>query len=257
MRAAFVDVTVVPMDEERLLEHQTVLIQDGRISAMGPASDVDVPDEAKRIEGSGRFLMPGLADMHVHYNEPSYAALFVANGVTTVRNMWGVPFHVVAREQIRRGEGFGPTIYTCGPIMDGSPPIWPGSTVIETHEEAWRSVAEQKQQGYDFLKVYSNLSREAFDAIVGAAREHSMRVVGHVSDGVGLRHALESGQASIEHLQGYLPALVPERATTHSFDVRGSHDSRCRARRRVEDPDCHRVDVSGRRLELRHAARGP
>ncbi|MEX1253613.1 MAG: amidohydrolase family protein [Dehalococcoidia bacterium] len=208
-RAAFVDVTVVPMDRERLLAHQTVLIQDGRISAMGAAAEVSVADEAERIDGRGRYLMPGLVDMHVHYNEPSYAALFVANGVTTVRNMWGFPLHLQARGQIGRGEGFGPAIYTCGPIMDGSPPIWPGSTVIETAEEAERSVAEQREQGYDFLKVYSNLTLDAYDAIAAAARKHGMRVVGHVSDRVGLRHALESGQASIEHLQGYLPALVP------------------------------------------------
>jgi imidazolonepropionase-like amidohydrolase len=156
--------------------------------------------------------MPGLVDMHVHYNEPSFAALFLAHGVTTVRNMWGFPIHVDAREQIKCGEGFGPWIYTCGPIMDGNPPIWAGSTVIETAEEAERSVAEQMEQGYDFLKVYGNLSRDAYDAIIAAAREHGMRVVGHVPGQVGLRHALEAGQASIEHLNGYLQAIARDGA---------------------------------------------
>ncbi|MEX2159092.1 MAG: amidohydrolase family protein [Dehalococcoidia bacterium] len=209
---AFVDVTVVPMDSERLLEGQTVVVADGRIAAIGPVAAVAVPDGAAPIDGRGRFLMPGLADMHVHYNEPSFAALLLAHGVTTVRNMWGFPIHVEAREQIKRGEGFGPWIYTCGPIMDGNPPVWPASTVIETAEEAERSVAEQLEQGYDFLKVYGNLSRDAYDAIIAAGRKHGIRVVGHVPAHVGLQYALGAGQASIEHLNGYLQAIVRDGA---------------------------------------------
>jgi cytosine/adenosine deaminase-related metal-dependent hydrolase len=200
------------MDAERVLEHQTVLVRDCRIEAVRPVADVVVPDDAERIDGRGRYLMPGLADMHVHYNEPGFGALFLANGVTTVRNMWGWPAHVKARTRVEQGELLAPTMYTCGPIMDGRPPFWPGSAIIETTEDAERSVAEQKQQGYDFLKVYGFLTLEAYDGIVAAARRHDMRVVGHVADQVGLRHALVSGQASIEHLHGYLDALIPDDA---------------------------------------------
>jgi len=118
-----------------------------------------------------------------------------------------------AREAIRAGADIrGPAIYTCGPLMDGSPPLWPGSAVIETAEAAERSVAAQKEQGYDFLKVYTMLSPEVYDAIVAAAREYDIRVVGHVPTRIGLQHVLDSGQASIEHLNGYLPALVADGA---------------------------------------------
>jgi hypothetical protein len=211
-RYAFVDVTVVPMDTERLLPGRTVLVRDGKIDAIGPTADVAVPLDAERIDGRGRYLMPGLCDMHVHYNESSFATLFVANGVTTVRNMWGVPFHVQARDAINAGaEVVGPAIYTCGPLMDGNPPLWPGSEVIETAEAAELSVAAQEQQGYDFLKVYNMLSREAYDGIIRAGRQHGMRVVGHVPNDVGLEHVLASGQASIEHLNGYLAYLSDDR----------------------------------------------
>ena len=212
------------MDEERLLEHQTVLVQEGRIAECGAAADVLIPIDATRIDGRGRYLMPGLVDMHVHYNtspptmDPSFGVLFLANGVTTVRNMAGSAEYLAARDLIEGREGFGPTIYTAGPIMDGRPPVWPGSIVIETKEEAERSVAEQKERGYDFLKVYSNLTLEAYDAIIVAAKRHGLPVVGHVPDRVGLQHVLESGQASVEHLTDYLPALVSgEAAGTTSF----------------------------------------
>lgn len=160
---------------------------------------------------AARYLMPGLADMHVHYNEPSFAVLFLANGVTTVRNMSGHPFHLEARAAIER-DGLGRSLYTAGPIMDGSPPSWEGSVVIETAEQADQSVVEQKDAGYDILKVYSNLTLPAYDAIIAAARKHEMRVAGHVPGAVGIRHALASGLACLEHLYGYLPALVGDDA---------------------------------------------
>jgi imidazolonepropionase-like amidohydrolase len=219
-KTAFVDVTVVPMDDERLLDHHTVLVDGDRIVSIAPAGAGELAEDIERIDGRGRFLMPGLVDMHVHYNEPGFAALFVAHGVTTVRNMWGLPVHLQARDVIARGGGFGPAIYTCGPIMDGDPPQWPGSAVIRTAKEAACSVAEQKQQGYDFLKVYNSLSLEAYDAIISAGRQHGMPVVGHVPAQVGLAHALASQQASIEHLHGYLPALLAADAPeAHPADI--------------------------------------
>ena len=220
---AFVDVTVVPMDEERLVESQTVLVKGGRIVSVGPMTSTNVPDDAERIDGRGRYLLPGLADMHVHYAEPSYAALFLANGVTTVRNMAGTPLHLAARDRIARGEESGPTMWTCGPIMDGPRPAWPGSVVIETREDAERAVAEQREQGYDFLKVYSNLSREAYNAIIAAADEHDMPVAGHVPTQVGVQHVLDSGQASIEHVQGYLLALTDDEPAGLTYFERMMH----------------------------------
>jgi len=124
---AFVDVTVVPMDAERLLDHRTVLVRDGRIAGIGPAESTKVPDGAVRIDAAGRFLMPGLAEMHGHLPNPnqgeamaaSFMTLFVANGVTTVRGMFGFPDHPALRERIARGEVFGPRLFAASPALTG------------------------------------------------------------------------------------------------------------------------------------------
>ncbi len=203
---AFVDVDVVPMDREIVLRDQTVIVRDDRIVEIGPAKDVKVPDGAFRIAGreggKTRTLMPGLADMHVHAWAPGDLVLFVANGVTTIRNMFGSPMHVEWRTNIAAGESFGPAIYTAGPIIDGDPPVWPGSTVLVDPAKAESVVVEQQKAGYDFLKVYARLSLPCYDALVESARKHGMRVMGHVPSAVGLAHVLASKQDSVEHLDG-------------------------------------------------------
>ena len=203
---AFVGVDVLPMDRDELLRDQTVVVREGKIAALGPSKDVAVPEDALRIDGRGRVLMPGLADMHVHSWDDDDLLLFVANGVTTVRNMFGSPMHVRWRKEIADGELLGPTIVTAGPIIDGDPPVWPGSTVLVDPADAEKVVLEQKEAGYDFLKVYEKLSRETYDAVVAAAKKHGMRVMGHVPRSVDLAHAIESGQKSIEHLDGWAEA---------------------------------------------------
>jgi len=201
---AFVGVDVLPMDRDELLRDQTVIVRDGRIVALGAAKDVAVPEDAQRVDGHGKTLMPGLADMHVHSWEEADLVLFLANGVTTVRNMFGSPMHVRWRDQVAKGELLGPTIVTAGPIIDGDPPVWPGSTVLVDPAGAEQVVIDQKEAGYDFLKVYEKLSLETYDAIVAAAREHGMRVMGHVPRAVDLAHVIESGQKSVEHLDGWV-----------------------------------------------------
>lgn len=207
MPVAFVDVTIVPMDEDRLVPHQTVLVRDGRIVVVDPVDAVHLPADAVTVAGNGRYLMPGLADMHVHLHDESMLPLFLVNGITTVRNMWGRPDHLKLRARIDRGAVLGPSIVTAGPICDGAPPVWPGSAVITSAADALRSVAEQRQAGYDFVKVYNNLSRAAYFGLVEAAGQHHIPVAGHVPQAVGLRAVLEAGQSSIEHLQGYCSPL--------------------------------------------------
>jgi imidazolonepropionase-like amidohydrolase len=203
----FVDVNVVPMDSNRVIPHQNVVVRGDRIEAVGNPSSVAVPPGATTIDGRGLWLMPGLIDMHVHLNAPDDGTLYVANGVTTIRNMWGFPETLEWRKDYGSGKRLGPTVFTTGAILDGKPPIWPGSTVIETADDAEREIAAEKAAGYDFVKVYTRLSRPAYLAILDAARRHGMRVVGHVPDSVGVRAVLEArGQESIEHLTGYLTA---------------------------------------------------
>jgi imidazolonepropionase-like amidohydrolase len=216
---AFVDVTVVPMDGERLLGHHTVVVQQGVVVALGPTAEVALPEDALVVDGRGRFLMPGLADMHVHVEEVDELLLFVANGVTTVRNMWGnrgakrllgLPDQLDLRDRIDRGELLGPTIYTAGPILEGRPAANPFMTVVTTPARAEREVARQAARGYDFIKVYDNLTPEVFQAIVEAARRHGMPVAGHVPLRVGLDAAVAGGLRTIEHLSGHLDADAAE-----------------------------------------------
>ena len=199
---AFVHVSVVPMDHEGVLGDSTVLVVDGRIRVVGPASGVAIPRDATVIDGRGKYLMPGLADMHAHTWEEEDFPLLLANGVTTIRNMFGGRTHLRWKERLATGELASPSIYTAGPIIDGNPPIWPGA-IVENAAQARRTVSDQHAAGYDFVKVYARLSREAYDAVIQEGRAQHMPVAGHVPDSVGLRAALLSGIRSIEHLSGY------------------------------------------------------
>jgi imidazolonepropionase-like amidohydrolase len=209
---AFVGVNVVPLDSDRVVERQTVLVEDGHIGAFGPADEVEVPENATRIDGSGKYLMPGLAEMHGHLPNPNTPAavtenvlfLYVANGVTTVRGMQGNPSQIALRERIDRGELAGPRLVLGSPSMSGES--------VKTVEDALRLVREYKDAGFDLLKVHENLSAEVYDAIAATAKEVGIPFAGHVTDQVGLFHALEAGQATIDHLDNYVEALVPEGA---------------------------------------------
>ena len=240
---AFVDVNVVTMESPRVLADQTVVIRGDRIAAMGPATSTPLPPGATRIDGRGKWLMPGLIDMHVHLNDPDDGSLYVANGVTTIRNMWGFPETLAWRKEYATGQRLGPAVYTTGPILDGRPPIWQGSTVIETAAAADREVAAEKAAGYDFVKVYSRLSPAAYRGILAAARRHGMRVVGHVPDAVGVLGVLDSkGQESIEHLTGYLGA-----AQSQGSRAAGMTDWNAKRRELVSHIDAAKIPRLARR----------
>ena len=215
---AFVGVTVVPMDREGVLEDRTVIVTDGRIARIGPAGQVDIADGAIRIDGAGLFLMPGLSEMHAHIpgsNAPqtyleNTLFLYVANGITTIRGMLGEPAHLELRERVEAGEVLAPRIYTSGPSLNGNS--------VGSPERAREMVREQAEAGYDFLKLHPGLSRAMFDAIDATADEVDMPFAGHVSLDVGLERTLEAGQATIDHLDGYVEALAgPPHAATSQF----------------------------------------
>jgi cytosine/adenosine deaminase-related metal-dependent hydrolase len=205
---AFVDVHVVPMDSERVIERQTVLVRDGRIAAMGPAGETAIPDDALVVDGAGRYLMPGLAEMHAHIPSPQQGEeviertlfLFLANGVTTLRGMLGHPHHLELRERSASGEILAPRIYTSSPSLNGNS--------APDAETARRLVAEHHAAGYDFLKIHPGLSREVYDAMAEAASGVGIQWAGHVPAGVGLDRALEVGQITIDHLDAYVDALA-------------------------------------------------
>jgi imidazolonepropionase-like amidohydrolase len=204
---------VVPMSQDGELAHHTVVIRGDRIVAVAPSGALPVPAGVTAIDGTGKWVMPGLADMHVHVFGDDQLAMLVAAGVTTVRNMYGSEQHLAWRTRTARGELLGPTIVTAGPLIDGDPPIWPGSTVLVNPADADKVVTDQKAAGYDFLKPYSRLSRPAYEALAAAGKRHGMLLEGHVPDAVGLDGVLAAGQRTIEHLDGYLIAQVPDGVT--------------------------------------------
>jgi imidazolonepropionase-like amidohydrolase len=199
-------VSVLTMADAQVLPDQTVVVRDGRIAALGPAAAASVPEDARHIDGHGKFLMPGLADMHVHVWDENDLFLFVANGVTTVRNMFGAELHLGWRKRIEAGELVGPRIYTAGPIIDGKPAVWPGSVELTDPEQAAGVVRSQKEAGYDFLKPYAMLTRECYEALAVAGEEQGMLLMGHVPEALGLEDVLDAHQHTIEHLGGYAEA---------------------------------------------------
>jgi imidazolonepropionase-like amidohydrolase len=209
---AITNVTVVPMDRERRVPNQTVIVRGGRIETVGPAGRVRVPAGATRIEGRGRFLMPGLAEMHAHVPPNPEATqwtqdvlfLYAANGITFARSMLGAPHHLELRAKAARGEIVSPRIYTSGPSLNGNS--------VASPEAGARMVREQKAAGYDFLKIHPGLDRARYDAIAAAAREVGITWGGHVPEAVGLDRALAVGQATVDHLDGYVPLLLRDGA---------------------------------------------
>jgi imidazolonepropionase-like amidohydrolase len=202
--AAFTHVNVVPMDSERVVEDETVLTRGGRISAVGPSSEVAVPAEALRVDGRGRYLMPGLMDLHVHLFSADDLLPYVASGVTTVLNMGGSPRHLKWREEVRTGALLGPTVYTASPIIDGIPPLNETFLTAETPEAGRAIVADQKRAGYDAIKVYGTLRPDVFRAILQAAAENRIPAIGHINRQVGALEVLKSSQVLAAHLEDLL-----------------------------------------------------
>jgi imidazolonepropionase-like amidohydrolase len=229
------------MDRERLLEDQTVLVRGDRIVRIGDRGSVRTRSADRIVQGRGRYLMPGLVDMHVHAWTPAELVQYVAYGVTSVRNMWGSTLQLAWRDRILSGTMLGPTIFTTGPVMDGDPPVWTGAKVVRSAPEARRAVQDQKRKGYDAIKVYDRLSPDAYAAILSAAAEEGLPVVGHVPDAVGLDQVLRLGQDSIEHLSGYLTAISGQDPPARP---RGDPSSR---RRAMEHLDLGKIPGLARR----------
>ena len=158
-------VSVIPMDSQRVLADMTVLVGGGRVLAVQPSGEAEFPDGATRVDGRGRFLIPGLSDMHVHFQKEQALGRFLATGVTGVRVLWGGPTTLDFRDRIAPGELTGPDIYTAGTIIEGLPPPElaavidaAGRVIVRDSADGARAVREQHAAGYDFIKVYNNVS---------------------------------------------------------------------------------------------------
>lgn len=210
------NVNVIPMDKEQVLTNQVVIVKDGRISLIGDARMVKYGAGALVIDGTGKYLMPGLAEMHAHVPpiddiEPmkEVVMLFALKGVTTIRGMLGHPRHLELRSKLLSGEIIGPRLYTSGPSINGQ--------TANTEAAAIKMVRDQKAAGYDFLKLHPGLTVPNFNAIVQTAKEVNIPFAGHVSFQVGVWRAIDAGYASIDHMDGFVESLVPgfEKMTEH------------------------------------------
>jgi len=198
---AFINVNLVPMTHERVVENQTVLVKGTRIIAIGLSIEIDIPEDAIIIDGAGAYVMPGLADMHMHTRDDwmsnawpvSPTNLYLANGVTTIRcfgpGQRSPKYILQWRDEIKKGKRIGPTIYACGPILFG--PV----------EDPQRIVREQKAQGFDFIKLYSFLSKEEFHEAISEAKRLGMYTAGHIPFAVGLDGVLSEGLDEIAHIE--------------------------------------------------------
>jgi imidazolonepropionase-like amidohydrolase len=209
---AITNVTVLPMDGERTLADQTVIVQGGRIRAVGPAATTTVPAGATRIDGRGKYLMPGLAEMHAHVPPGSptdeqladIMFLYIANGITTIRGMLGAPYQIALKEKLASGAMLGPRFFPAAPSLNGNSAPTPEAGVA--HVRAARAV------GYDLMKIHPGVSRATWDAATAELRATGMTFGGHVPADVGVVHAIESGIATIDHVDGYLEASVRDSA---------------------------------------------
>ncbi|MBO0938339.1 amidohydrolase family protein [Fibrella sp. HMF5335] len=208
----FRSVNVVPMDQNVVLDNQTVVVKNGRITAMGREGSVRFGRDAQVVDGKGKYLLPGWAEMHAHVPpiddlEPMKDGLmlYLTNGITTIRGMLGHPKHLELRQLVNAGTVLGPHFYTTGPSFNGQ--------TVKTAERGAEMVREQKTAGYDYLKLHPGLTNATFPAIARTAHEVGIPFVGHVSFNVGVWRAIDAGYSSIDHLDGFVEAITPRSDT--------------------------------------------
>ncbi len=189
--AAFKNVHLVPMTQEKVIENQTVLVKDDRIFKIGPADKVEIPSNSKLIDGDGAFLMPGLADMHVHLKGdwPLHQLdLYLASGVTTVRDLDGRDFMLQWRHEIKTGKRSGPTIYISAPTIRG-------------YEKNLPELVLKFNSAYDCIKLYSYLSKKNYSKVMETAKKHQLYTIGHIPFAVGLDGVIAAGMDEIAHVE--------------------------------------------------------
>lgn len=214
------DVNVIDVETGAVLTGQDLRITAGRIESMGPSGSLDERRRRSdppldRVDGQGGWLIPALAEMHAHIPPASQGeratqdvlTLFLARGVTTLRGMLGEPSHLELRDRLASGTITGPRLITSGPSFNGS--------TVSSPEQAAERVRAQAAAGYDFIKIHPGLSRAEFIATAETAKTLGLPIAGHVSFATGLQTALDYGQDSIDHLDAYAEAMVPEDHALH------------------------------------------
>lgn len=210
-KLAITGVTVIDVEEGVAVPAQTVLVLGDRIDQIKAREKLVVPEGARVIDGHGLYLMPALVDAHVHYfDAPVFGRLMLANGVLLVRDV-GMPTDIVLelRDGLSRGETLGPEMVATGAMIDGSPPWIPSISVsVNTPEEARAAVRAHAAAGVDEIKLYANLTKDEFLAIVDEARKNGLKSVAHLGNSVSLEDAAAAGLGSSEHWFGFEKAIA-------------------------------------------------
>lgn len=200
--SAITNVNVIPMDRLRVLSDQTVIMEGDRITRMGDARRVAIPAGATIVDGSGKYLIPGLVDTHVHLasnpenEQHALLKLFLTQGVTTVVNLRGTAQMLELRAAVATGRVPGPRIYTVGPYVN--------EPFVTTADEVERAVVDQKRAGYDFVKLHGSLSRDAYARLMAVARREGIRVIGHAPRNLGVEVMFEERQYALAHAEEFL-----------------------------------------------------
>ena len=213
---AFVGVNVIPMDRERVIANQTVVVKNGVIAEIGDSGKIKLPKDAVRVDAAGKYLIPGLVDTHTHLLSdsdefpdsiaPDELKVMVANGVTMVRFMIGTPELLSLRARSAKGDIVAPTIFVASPHLTGREQG--NNFVVKTPEEARDAVRRSKAAGYDFIKMTTFIDAPVYEAAVDEASKQNIKVVGHAdSRFVGAERAWKAKQ-QIEHLDGYMEMLM-------------------------------------------------
>ena len=208
---AFVHVNLLPMEGKKILRDQTVLVKGSIVYKVGPSKKIQPEKDAYIIDGKGKFLMPGISEMHAHIPIPKEGdeslleetlLLYLCNGITVVRGMLGDPYHLLLQDRASTGKILSPRIYTASPSLNGN--------TVKTPEEARRKVIGYAAERYDFLKIHPGISLPVMEALVEQARLSKIPFAGHVPVQVGIRRALSMGYAAIDHLDGYIEGLLQD-----------------------------------------------
>jgi imidazolonepropionase-like amidohydrolase len=195
---AFTNVNVITMTSDAVLTNQVVVIDEGKIIAIGKDGEVTIPDGARKIDGEHGYLIPGLIDLHVHINQPDDASLYVVNGVTTVLNLAGDLGTLDLRVAIARGDRLGPRLLSAGPQIIG----------VDTASEARKIVQENAYDHYDAIKIYDRISVEALHALIDEAHRNGLLAVGHVPRNLRWQDMLEAKPDAIAHAEEFLYSPV-------------------------------------------------
>lgn len=207
-------ITVVEPARGERLPDRTVLVRAGRIEAVAPAGELDVPDGARRLDGAGRYVIPGLWDAHVHvHHDPASHPLYLANGVTAARGMGAPPDSVLPlRDSIRSGRRLGPRLLVSGPVVDGPKEGAPWRLTVENPEEARAAVDSLTRIRVDWIKHHNGVPPVAYPALADAARSSGVPFGGHVPYGTSVREAISAGIQSQEHTTALLEVAMPDEA---------------------------------------------